>query len=113
MEAEEHLVRLEVADTHIELCAPGFDIRFKSREAFRRFREWVETARVIGEGRSRPLQTSLKGEHGEEWYVLSMGEGNVALHHLSESEIDWTVLLPEEQWREIGHVVLSSSAEVP
>lgn len=105
-------VQLKLYDDHVDLVAPEFDIRFKSLRAFRRFRDWVETARIVGDELGRPPQTKLSEDGGDEWYALATPEGDVVLHHFSDGEVEMAVTMPAEGWREIGHVVLGTSGVI-
>jgi len=105
-------VQLNLYDDCVDLVTPEFNIRFKSLRAFRRFREWVETARVVGDEPGRPPQTKLSNDGGDEWYALATSKGAVALHHFADGEVDITVVVPADRWREIGHAVLATSAEI-
>lgn len=53
-------VQLKLYDDHVDLVTPEFEIRFMSLRAFRRFREWVETARVVGDEPSVRLKRSSR-----------------------------------------------------
>jgi hypothetical protein len=108
----ESTVTIEVHGDVVDLVAPEFEIRFKSLRAFRLFREWVETARVVGDEPGRPPQTRISEDGGDEWYALASPEGAVALHHFADGEVDITVVVPADRWRAVGHAVLATSAEI-
>jgi hypothetical protein len=106
----ESSVRVEVQGDVINLLTPEFEIRFNGLRAFRRFRAWLETARIVGYEAGRPPQTRLSDDGGDEWYALATGNGTVVLHQFTEGEAEMAVTMPAERWREIGHVVLGTSA---
>jgi hypothetical protein len=106
----ESTVKIEVHDQVVDLVTQEFEIRFNSLRAFRRFREWLETARIVGYEAGRPPQTKLSEDGGDEWYALGSREGGVVLHQFTDGNVDMAVVMPAERWREIGHVVLGTSA---
>jgi hypothetical protein len=105
-------IRLEVRRDQVDLVAPEFTLRFKSLRAFRRFREWIEAARIVGEEEGRPVQSELSPDGGDEWYVVMAPGGGVVLHRFSDEEVEVAVTMPAERWRELGHAVLGTSGEV-
>jgi len=108
----ESQVKIEVHGDVVDLLTPEFELRFKTIGAFRRFREWLETARIVGYEAGRPAQTELSLDGGDEWYALGMRNGSVVLHQFTDGNVDMAVVMPAERWREIGHVVLGTSALV-
>lgn len=108
MPPENDGVQLEITEAHIDLLTPEFQLRFKSGEAFHRFLCFVEAARIVGDEQTRPIQSELS----EEWYALSMGHGQIAIHYFSPGDVDMIFLISEGRWRELGRVVMDSTGEV-
>lgn len=101
-------VELIVADTHVDVTSPEFDLRFRSRDAFRRFRDFVETARIVGDDEMRPVQSELT----DEWYVLAVGEGMIVVSYFTSDDVELAFTISEERWRELGQVVMDSTGNV-